>query len=74
MRQLKITPSVTARTQTVENYLRDLGKLEMMKLFIDTGAFTKTVSSVVRIHRCPGIYSKRRTEHETLDSTNYRCL
>lgn len=30
MRQLKITPSVTARTQTVENYLRDLGKLEMV--------------------------------------------
>ena len=30
MRQLKITPSVTARTQTVEEYLRDLGKLEMV--------------------------------------------
>ena len=30
MRQLKITPSVTARTQTVDNYLRDLGKLEMV--------------------------------------------
>lgn len=30
MRQLKITPSVTARTQTVEDYLRDLGKLEMV--------------------------------------------
>ena len=30
MRQLKISPSVTARTQTVENYLRDLGKLEMV--------------------------------------------
>lgn len=30
MRQLKITPSMTARTQTVENYLRDLGKLEMV--------------------------------------------
>lgn len=30
MRQLKITPSVTARTQTVEEYLRDLGKLEMI--------------------------------------------
>ena len=39
MRQLKISPSVTARTQTVENYLRDLGKLEMMKFFIDTGVF-----------------------------------
>jgi len=30
MKQLKINPSVTARTQTVENYLRDLGKLEMV--------------------------------------------
>ena len=30
MQQLKITPSVTARTQTVEDYLRDLGKLEMV--------------------------------------------
>ena len=30
MQQLKITPSVTARTQTVEDYLRDLGKLEMI--------------------------------------------
>ena len=30
MRQLKITPSVTARTQTVEEYLRDLGRLEMV--------------------------------------------
>ena len=28
MRQLKITPSVTARTQTVEEYLRDLGRIE----------------------------------------------
>ena len=28
MYQLKITPSVTARTQTVEEYLRDLGRLE----------------------------------------------
>ena len=30
MQQLKISPSVTARTQTVEDYLRDLGKLEMI--------------------------------------------
>ena len=30
MRQLKITPSVTARTKTVEEYLRDLGKLKMI--------------------------------------------
>ena len=30
MRQLKIMPSVTARTQTVDDYLRDLGKLEMI--------------------------------------------
>ena len=30
MQQLKITQSVTARTQTVEDYLRDLGKLEMV--------------------------------------------
>ena len=30
MRQLKITPSVTARTQTVEEYLRDLGRIEMV--------------------------------------------
>lgn len=30
MQQLKITPSVTARTQTVEEYLRDLGRLEMV--------------------------------------------
>lgn len=30
MQQLKITQSVTARTQTVEDYLRDLGKLEMI--------------------------------------------
>ena len=30
MRQLKIKPSVTARTQTVEEYLRDLGMLEMV--------------------------------------------
>lgn len=30
MQQLKITPSVTARTRTVEDYLRDLGKLEMI--------------------------------------------
>lgn len=30
MRQLKIMPSVTARTQTVDEYLRDLGKLEMI--------------------------------------------
>lgn len=30
MQQLKITPSVTARIQTVEDYLRDLGKLEMI--------------------------------------------
>ena len=30
MQQLKITPSVTTRTQTVEDYLRDLGKLEMV--------------------------------------------
>ena len=30
MRQLKITPSVTARTQTVDDYLRDLGRLEMI--------------------------------------------
>ena len=30
MQQLKITPSVTARTQTEEDYLRDLGKLEMI--------------------------------------------
>ena len=28
MHQIKITPSVTTRTQTVEEYLRDLGKLE----------------------------------------------
>lgn len=30
MRQLKIQQSVTARTQTVDDYLRDLGKLEMI--------------------------------------------
>ena len=30
MRQLKITPSVTARTQTVEEYLKDLGRIEMV--------------------------------------------
>lgn len=30
MQQIKITPSVTARTQTVDEYLRDLGKLEMV--------------------------------------------
>ena len=30
MQQFKITPSVTTRTQTVEDYLRDLGKLEMV--------------------------------------------
>ena len=30
MQQFKITPSVTARTQTVDEYLRDLGKLEMV--------------------------------------------
>ena len=30
MRQLKISPSVTARTQTVEEYLRDLGRIEMV--------------------------------------------
>ena len=30
MQQIKITPSVTARTQTVEEYLRDLGRLEMI--------------------------------------------
>ena len=30
MRQLKILPSVTARTQTVDEYLRDLGRLEMI--------------------------------------------
>ena len=30
MQQIKITPSVTARTQTVDGYLRDLGKLEMV--------------------------------------------
>ena len=30
MRQLKIIPSVTERTQTVENYLRDITKLEMV--------------------------------------------
>ncbi len=30
MRQLKITTSVTARTQTVEEYLRDICKLEMV--------------------------------------------
>ena len=30
MRQLKITPSVTARTQTVEDYLLDLGRIEMV--------------------------------------------
>lgn len=30
MRQLIITPSVTVRTQTVEEYLRDLGRIEMV--------------------------------------------
>lgn len=30
MHQLKITPSVTARTQTVEGYLRDLGRIGMI--------------------------------------------
>ena len=30
MQQIKITPSVTARTQTVDEYLRDLGRLEMV--------------------------------------------
>ena len=30
MRQIKITPSVTARTQTVEEYLRDVGRIEMI--------------------------------------------
>ena len=30
MRQLKITLSVTALTQTVEEYLRDLGRIEMV--------------------------------------------
>ena len=30
MRQIKITPSVTARTQTVEEYLKDLGRIEMV--------------------------------------------
>lgn len=30
MQQLKITQSVTARTQTVDDYLKDLGKLEMV--------------------------------------------
>lgn len=30
MRQLKITPSVTSRPQTVEEYLRNLGRIEMV--------------------------------------------
>ena len=30
MRQLKISPSVTARTQTVDEYLRDISRLEMI--------------------------------------------
>ena len=30
MQQIKITPSVTARTQTVDGYLRDISKLEMV--------------------------------------------
>ena len=30
MRQLKITPSVTARTHAVEEYPRDLGRIEMV--------------------------------------------
>ena len=30
MRQIKITPSVTVRTQTVEEYLKDLGRIEMV--------------------------------------------
>jgi RNA polymerase primary sigma factor len=30
MQQLKITPSVTARTQTVEDYLRDINRIEMV--------------------------------------------
>ncbi len=30
MRQMKISPSVTARTQTVDEYLRDISRLEMI--------------------------------------------
>ena len=36
MQQIKITPSVTARTQTVDEYLRDISKLPMVSLDEET--------------------------------------
>ena len=36
MQQIKITPSVTARTQTVDGYLRDISKLPMVSLEEET--------------------------------------